>query len=52
MSDDTTIPRDEATFTGVEVTYNASPERAAVFADFPGGIAEMEIGFAEDVTPR
>jgi hypothetical protein len=43
---------DEAAFREVEATYNASPERAAVFADFPNGIAEMEIGFAEDVTPH
>jgi hypothetical protein len=43
---------DEAAFTAVEATYNASPARAAVITDFPGGIAEMQVGFAEDVTPR
>jgi hypothetical protein len=37
---------DEADFREVEATYNASPERARVFEGFPGGVAQMEIGFA------
>jgi antibiotic biosynthesis monooxygenase (ABM) superfamily enzyme len=40
---------DEAAFREVEATYNASPERAAVFETFPACIADMEIGFAQDV---
>jgi hypothetical protein len=40
---------DEAAFREVEATYNASPERAAVFETFPGCITDMEIGFARDV---
>ena len=36
-------------FREVEETYNASPERAAAFETFPGGIAEKEIGPADDV---
>ena len=40
---------DEARFREVEATYNASPERAAVFETFPDGIAEREIGPADDV---
>jgi hypothetical protein len=40
---------DEAAFREVEATYNASPERAAVFETFPACIADMEIGFVQDV---
>ena len=40
---------DEAGFREVEATYNASPERAAVFETFPAGIAEMQLGFVTDV---
>jgi hypothetical protein len=43
---------DAAEFRAVEATYNASPERREVFATFPDCIAEMEIGFAEDVLAR
>ena len=42
---------DEATFREVEATYNASPERARAFETFPACVAEMEIGFAQDVLP-
>ena len=40
---------DEAEFSEVEVTYNASPERAAVFETFPKCITKMEIGFVRSV---
>jgi hypothetical protein len=40
---------DEAEFREVEATYNASPERAAVFETFPGCIAGMQIGFVRSV---
>ena len=40
---------DEAEFSEVEVTYNASPERAAVFETFPKCITSMEIGFVRSV---
>ena len=40
---------DQARFTEVEAVYNDSPERAAAFENFPGGIAEKEIGPADDV---
>lgn len=40
---------DQTRFTEVEATYNDSPERAAAFKTFPGGIAEKEIGPADDV---
>ena len=40
---------DEAGFREVEATYNASPERAAVFETFPDCIAGMQIGFARSV---
>ena len=40
---------DEARFREVEAAYNESPERAAAFETFPGGIAEKEIGPADDV---
>lgn len=42
---------DEAAFREVETTYNASPERAAVFETFPACIAKAEIGFVRDVLP-
>ncbi len=35
-------------FLEVEEAYEGSPERAAVFEDFPGHIARSEIGFVED----
>jgi hypothetical protein len=35
-------------FLEAEATYDASPERAAVFEDFPGHIARSETGFVED----
>jgi NIPSNAP len=40
---------DEAEFAEVEATYNASPERAAVFETFPACITGMQIGFARPV---
>jgi len=40
---------DEAEFREVETTYNASPERAAVFETFPACITTMQIGFARSV---
>jgi len=40
---------DEAEFTAVEATYNASPERAEVFETFPACIAGMQIGFVRSV---
>lgn len=40
---------DEAEFKDVEATYNASPERAAVFETFPGCITSMQIGFVRSV---
>jgi hypothetical protein len=40
---------DEARFREVEAAYNESPERAAAFETYPDGIAEREIGPAEDV---
>jgi hypothetical protein len=40
---------DEAQFKDVEATYNASPERAAVFETFPGCITSMQIGFVRSV---
>jgi hypothetical protein len=43
---------DAAAFTKAEQAYNSSPERAKVFETFPGGIAEMEVGLAEDVLRR
>ena len=42
---------DEAAFREVEATYSASPERARAFETFPACVAEMEIGFAQDVLP-
>jgi hypothetical protein len=35
-------------FLEAEATYEASPERTAVFENFPGHIARSEIGFVED----
>ena len=35
-------------FLETEATYEASPERIAVFEDFPGHIARSETGFVED----
>jgi hypothetical protein len=43
---------DEAAFTDRTDTYDASPERAAVFESFPGGIASKEVGFADDALGR
>ena len=40
---------DEAEFTDVEATYNASPERAKVFETFPACITGMQIGFVRSV---
>jgi len=40
---------DEAAFLEAEAVYNASPERARVFEQYPGGIAATEIGFATSV---
>jgi hypothetical protein len=40
---------DEAEFTEVEATYNASPERAAVFETFPKSITGMQVGFVRSV---
>jgi len=40
---------DEAEFRAVEATYNASPERAAVFETFPACIPKMELGFVRSV---
>jgi hypothetical protein len=36
-------------FREVEAVYNDSAERAAAFETFPGGIADREIGPADDV---
>jgi hypothetical protein len=43
---------DAEAFGRAEQIYNASAERAAVFRDFPAGIAVMEIGLVEDVLHR
>jgi hypothetical protein len=40
---------DEQHFREMEAVYNDSAERAAAFETFPGGIAEKEIGPADDV---
>ena len=40
---------DEAAFREVEATYNASPERAAVFRTDPASVATMQIGFVRSV---
>jgi hypothetical protein len=43
------VEGDEAGFVEFEQHYNASPERAAVFAGQPKRIAEMEIRFVKAV---
>jgi hypothetical protein len=43
---------DDEAFTAAERVYNDSAERAAVFADFPAGIAAMELGLVKDVLAR
>ena len=40
---------DEQHFREVEAVYDDSAERAEAFTTFPGGIAEKEIGPADDV---
>ena len=40
---------DEQRFREVEAVYNDSAERAEAFTTFPGGIADREIGPADDV---
>jgi len=45
-------PGDAAAFAAAEQTYNASAERAEVFASFPAGIARQEVGLVDDIVAR